>query len=420
LAIGLFVGGLLVLGILRYASLRPPANIETHSAGSSNLPAESAQSPNRTEPIPESRNAGDPLTTLSAQLGNAALSAKARRQAARDLARNGSDESITALKRALPGAPAFLRTAIAESLGGSPNAQARPLLLELVDGRDEAAARGAVRGLGARGDAEAAEVLSNLLMNPAKSVNLRIEAANALAEVDQPASLAALSQAARQLSDPELVSAALEAIGQRPFAETQDFFRDYLSSPGLSSEAKVAALEALGNSTGDVAALLLKFTADPSAEVRAAAAWGLSATESATDLGEQLAGLLKGESDSEVRLRLYEALAGQQKYDRAAVLPLVENEADPAARLAGLVLLGDWVRTAPTADVLGYFNQTAIPELKNTALHDPSPASRLTSVMTLRRAATPEAGQALQEIGRLSTDPRTAHAANSATQVRTQ
>ena len=413
LALAAVVCVLLVWGYVHYAKKgsRPEGPLVAPVAQE---PSSKGRAEPASIPVASATNA---VSGLAAQLNDSNSAPKTRRQAARELARNGSDDSVAALSRALVQAPPYLKSAIAEALGGSPNPHARTLLLELVDSRDEAVARGAIRGLGTRGDPEAADVLANLLLNPQKSSELRTEAASALAEVNQPGAVAALTRAAREAGDPEVVGAALEALGQRPFAETEPFFREYLANPNLSTEAKVAALEALGNSTGDVAALLMPFASDPSQEVRAAAAWGISATESKADLGQQITGLLKQESDAEVRMRLFEALAGQQQYDRAAVLPLVAHEADPAARLAGLSLVGDWVHTAPTPDLLGFFNETAVPELKNTALTDTSPASRLASVITLRRGGTPEAGRALEEISRLAPDPRTAQAATSALQA---
>jgi HEAT repeat protein len=414
--------GLLILcslvgwGAFHYANRRLPASEHRPHAD---------RPPGREEPAAHPHQSRDPqrdlptastdsIATWVTQLNDDKLASKARRLAARQLAKNGSNESVAALKRALGDGSPFLRGAIGEALGESPNPQARTLLLDMIGSRDEAAARGAVRGLGLRGDAEAADILGNLLFNAQAPASFRTQAALALAEVGQPAALSALTRAATEIGDPEIAGSALEALGQRPFAETEAFFREYLASPQLSTEMKVAALEALGNSTGDAAALLLKFAADPNPEVRAAAAWSISVTETQTEIGQQLAGLLKQEPNSEVRARLYEALAGQDHYDRSAMLPLIQQESDPVARLAGLALAADWCRAAPTAELLGFFNQTAVPELKNTALNDNSAPNRFSSVIALRRGGTPDAALALQEIARLASDPKTAQAASSA------
>jgi HEAT repeat protein len=412
------LGSLVGWGAFQYANRSPAAAKHRRQAGQP--PGQEQPTAHRDQNLDPARNlppASAPADSISAwvaQLNDDRLPSKARRLAARQLARNGSNESVASLKRALADSSPFLKGAIGEALGESPNPQARILLLDMISGRDETAARGAVRGLGLRGDAEAADILGNLLFNSQAPAGLRTEAALALGEVGQPAALSALTRAATEIGDPEIASSALEALGKRPFAETDAFFREYLASPNLSTERKVAALEALGNSTGDVAGLLLKFARDPNPDVRTAAVWSISTTETQAEIGQPLAGLLKEESNPELRARLYEALAGQDNYDRAAMLPLIQQESDPVARLAGLALAADWCRGAPTADLLGFFNQTAVPELKNTALNDNSAPNRFSSVIALRRGGTPEAALALQEIARLATDPKTAQAANSA------
>jgi len=286
--------------------------------------------------------------------------------------------------------------------------------LDLISSADEATARGAIRGFALRGDGEAAEILSNILFNSQKSEGLRTEAALSLGDISQPAALSALTRAAIEISEPDISEQVLEGLGKRPFAETEQFFREYLEAPNRTEQSKVAALEALGNSNGDIAALALKYASDPNVEVRAAAAWALSATETHMDIGPQLIGLLKEEASAEVRARLYETLTGQEKFDVAGVLTIAQKESDPTARQAALGLLAETCRSAPTSELLTFFNETAVPELKNTALVDKDLQNRLSSVMTLRRAGTPESANALQEIVRQSTDRKTVDAAQTA------
>src|ERR1051325_937916 len=94
-----------------------------------------------------------PESQLSSRLLDSALPLKARRQAARTLAKLGSEEALGALKAALKDGPPALKVAVAEVLGESPNSEARKLQLDLLNGADEPVARGAIRGLGRRGDA---------------------------------------------------------------------------------------------------------------------------------------------------------------------------------------------------------------------------------------------------------------------------
>jgi HEAT repeat protein len=288
----------------------------------------------------------------------------------------------------------------------------------LLNDQDETVARGALRGFAARGDSEAVEILGNVLFNPQKPESVRTEAALALGDVAQPGALNALVRAVNELQDPALSESILEGLGKRPFAETETFFSTWLESSGVSADFKVTALEALGNSSGDVAPLLLKYASDQDPEVRAAAAWALSASPTQTDVGPQLLDLLSHEASPEVRTRLYQALGGQENYDVETVLSLTQKEFEPSARLAALNLLAEGCRSRPSSELLNYFNASAVPELKSIALTDRESQRRLSSVMTLRRADTAESVNALQEIAQRSTDTRTVDAANSALRAR--
>ena len=359
----------------------------------------------------------DPATAkLIVELLDSAQPLKERRQRARALTKLGSGQAMSALRAALQDGPPYLKAGIGESLGESPSPDAMPMMLALVHDNDETAARGAIRGLATRGDADSTEALDKILFDEHMGESVRSEAALALGEVHEPAALAALTQAATQWQDGPLAESALESLGKRPFAETEDFFRAYLLTPGLPSDTKVTAIEALVNSSGDAAPFLLNLAGDPDPEIRAAAAWSLIGAGGDTDLSQSLVTLLQHEPDAAVRSRLYQALANQDALDAAAVFALAENETAPEARLEALALLATACRTTPATatEALAYFNQTAVPELKQTALTDQSSQNRLSSVTALGRAGTVESAAALTEISHQSTDPRVIEAAQAA------
>ena len=184
--------------------------------------------------------------------------------------------------------------------------------------------------------------------------------------------------------------------------------------PSLPAENKAAALEALGKAQGEVAPFLLQYAADPDPQARAAAAWALVSIDSDTDLGPALTDLLKEETDPEVRLRLYQALASQSGSDPATLLSLAQKETDPAARLAGLDALARACRSDAPPEVVTYFNQTAVPELKNAALTGETSQDRLTAVMALGQADTAESRDALQQLAASPADHRVTEAAQAA------
>jgi HEAT repeat protein len=361
----------------------------------------------------------NPVTAkLVGQLTSASLPLKARRQAARELARTGSDKALASLKATIPDCPPYLKAAIGEGLGDNPNPEAKNLLLSLLNDSDEVAARGAIRGLALRGGGESVTVLSQVLNDSQRPESVRSEAALGLGDIPEAEALAALTRAATEIREPELADTVLEGLGKRPFTETEDFFRKYLETPGLETAAKVAALEGLAEAQGDPGLLLLKYASDPDPEVRAAAAWALGSLEESTGLGPQLADLLKGEANPQVRARLYGALANQDAWDPRTVLGLVAQETDPGARLASFDLLAASCHSSAESEaLLAFFNGKAVPELKRTALGADSLQDRLSSVMTLRKAGTADSLAALAEIAKQSSQTKIVEAARASLSI---
>src|SRR5262249_20317375 len=199
---------------------------------------------------------------------NPSLSLQIRRQAARSLARVGSDDAMNALRIALTNnSPPYLKAGIAESLGDCPNPQARDLIHELVNGTNQITARGAVRGLAARGNMDDIDTLGNLLFNEQTPTSVRTEAALGLGDVDISTAQDLLTRAVKEIKDPDILESALDGLGQRPFSETEDFFRSYMNSPDIPPESKVLAIQAIADSEGDTAPFLRNYLNDPNPDV---------------------------------------------------------------------------------------------------------------------------------------------------------
>ena len=409
----------------RKSSAPAPADVSERDSGLQAEPpaSEPTRPPAAARPVgiqPASEQPDAATARLIALLHDVGQPLKVRRQAARELARLGSNAAMAALKRALQDGPSQLRAGIAESLGESPHPDATRLLLDLLNSNDEAAVRGALRGFAARGDSDAVDVLGRTLFDGQKSEAVRTEAALALGGVNQPAALTSLTRAVTELGDETLVEHALEGLGKRPLAETREFLTGYLDTPNVPTEARVAAVEALSQAPDEVGSFLLKYIGDSDPEVRAAAAWALSAAENVGEVRDQLVARLKQESDATVRQRLYQALTSQEQPDVLAVLSLVQQERNPDTRLTGLQLVAGACRGDNAGAVATFFNETAVPELQGTALGSANPQQRLLAVMVLRRAGTPIAVEALQEIVRKSPDPKVVEAAQSVLRQRPQ
>ena len=228
--------------------------------------------PARTTPPPAVAVPPSETDRLIALLMDSNTPLQVRRQSARSLAGIGTEQAVAALKAGLTNdLPPHVKAGIAESLGQSSSPEVAGLLRELVTGKDETVARGAARGLAARGDAEAANTLGDLLFNEQTPLSVRTEAALALGDVDLPAAQDLLVRAISQIHDDDVVESALDGMSRRPFSQTEEFFRKYLNSPDVSAENKVLAIEAVRDADGDVAKFLSNYVNDPNADVRTAA-----------------------------------------------------------------------------------------------------------------------------------------------------
>lgn len=196
-----------------------------------------------------------------------------RRQAAKALARIGTDEAMASIKAALTlsDTPPYVKAAIAEGLGESPNPDARELLHSLANDKNETLARAAERGLALRGDDDAVNTLGGLLFNEQTALSVRTEAALALGDVNLQSAQDLLTRAVSQIQDEDVVESVLDGLGRRPFDQTEEFFRNYLNSPNVSPAYKVLAIESITDADGDVLSFLTSFLNDPNPDVREAA-----------------------------------------------------------------------------------------------------------------------------------------------------
>ena len=229
-------------------------------------------------------------------LKNNSLPMSERKAAIQALAKLGTPEAIAALKEALTGGSEELRAAVAEGLGECTSPECATMLLGLLNDPNQAIVQAAIRGLAQLGSPAAVTALTQMLNDPLRSSDLRSEAASGLGNINGPGAMEALAQAALTLGDEDLVTQVLGAIGGRDFSETQAFFQQYMGS-AVSSDLRVAAIESLAQAKGDPTAFLANYIADADAEVRASAAWTMSATDATGNAGPQLLSSLQGEQD---------------------------------------------------------------------------------------------------------------------------
>jgi len=124
--------------------------------------------------------------------------------------------------------------------------------------------------------------------------------------------------------------------------------------------------------------------------------------------------LLNDETDPLVRKRLYQALAHQESFDLNAVWTQTVNEREPGARIAGLDLFARTVQQSPSPEMIAFFDEHALPELKSAVLNSNNRDERIWSLMVLRRSRTANSIAALREIVQQTGDAAVASAAGVA------
>jgi HEAT repeat protein len=405
----LLVGGVLLAFVFRYvpqsASSRlrdevaepvvsrpvPPANPLISSFKRTRRPRVEATQP----PVPGTSNAEVALAVLrdsSATLG-------ARRRAAYDLARIGTDEAFSALQTAMPSLPPLVQAAVAEALGSSRHARAPAILLAIWQrGGSDVTARSVAVALGKLGTTECLEALRTTLLDRNGPDSARAAAAAGLGASTDAEALKLLKATFAANQSADLAPQILSAIGQRPFAETRDFFQQVLDAPGAEPELRLAALESLSDVPANGADFFTKYLLDADADIRGEAAWALSATEDRGNLGQQVLGLISGEADAGVRIRLFQALANQETFDVAEAVRVSRAEQDAAVRRAAYEALAAVEASRATTELRDFLDRSAVPDLMLTAIQSRDPSERLQAAMILQQISSAASREAVQKL----------------------
>ena len=327
------------------------------------------------------------------------------------LAKSGKPEAVAALQRFFQTATVPEKAAIAQLLGSWGNPRCKSWLWMLLDDPNEAVRIGAIRGLSVIGGEDVTAKLAEFLASPTVSVAMKIEAALGLGTIRSDSAYSALATCFERHENSDVIEAVVANLGRFPFTpQLETAFTDYLARPDTPAGLRVAAVESLADSTPEAVPFLLR-TAETDAdwEVRAGAAWALSAHEPVPGEGPRLLDLARQETDEIVRRRIYEALLAQRDVAAESLVPLVAQEHDVAARVAGWNAVGAAV--SRQSSWASDFDRMAVPELLQIASEENSLNVRLRAVFALRRAETTGAREALAQISQVP-EPRVAIAAS--------
>lgn len=335
---------------------------------------------------------------------------KERRQAAWALAKNGSNEALAELEKAFldSDTPIYLKAAIVEALGHSPNPLGKELILTAIEDDNEVVARAAIRGLSAIGDEEAVSTLSDVMLSADVSSSVISEATMGLGNIDSPSAYNVLVDAYYKTTpgNTDVKEDIIMALGQRDISETGEFLQIIMDENAADPSLRLAVVEAIEDAKGDTSSFLLHNLYDKDSEVRAEAAWALAVADEPGHISEELQKLLLIEEDAEVRKRLYQALDNQENTDIDAAAQIIFEETDSDARLAGYDFLAKNLGASANKNLMKWFEEIAVPELREVALTAEKSSTRLGAVITLKKANTTESYRALEEISAKSTDAK--------------
>jgi HEAT repeat protein len=336
-----------------------------------------------------------------------------RRELAFRLAYAGSAECIDALQRVLQTAPSGDRAFMASLIGRAGSPAANRLLWQLLADPDERVVLAAIRGLSLQNTPAASAKLAELLRDPQRALAVHTAAVVGLGAIADEGACKALRTAFAEDPGEELAVPVLNSLGRFPFGRVSDLIGPYIEAAETPPEMRVVAVEALAHSSGDAVPFLLRLAAaDADEDVRASAAWAVSAHTAARDLGPALTDLAEREPAADVRRRLYEALLPQPDIPADRLLPLVQAEQDIAARVAGLNAVGRVSHLQPGSATALAFDRDLVPELVEIATGQNSPNLQMRAVFALRRAQTAAAQNALAAIAQ-SASPQIAAAARN-------
>ncbi len=272
----------------------------------------------------------------------------------------------------------------------------------LLASDNPAEAQLAVRVLAVIGGDANTDSLKVIINNASLPKPLRLEAALAMGIVGTPRARDTLINAFRVFPEPEIHEQILGALGQFPFTQIESTWKQILGDPNTPAEVRVAAVDALANSSPDALPFLKTMAgSDRDPQVREMSAWAISALPGAGEnelLGPDLARMAKAEPEADVRRRLYEALPAQVNNPSESLLPVIQGETDYAARVAGFDALADTVKRGASSGLSAKFDAEIVPELTEIAVSNQTLDVRTRAVFALRRANTPAARQALQTL----------------------
>ena len=307
--------------------------------------------------------------------------------------------------------PVNVREAILESIGSSGRPEASGFLRGYLSDAEQEMRRAAVRGLAATGRAEDAQFLREWMSRPTLAIEESTEVALALGGSRAPNATAILMQAYPKADRGELVQCLILGLAQRPFNETQGFFRQLLGDPATESERKKEALGALGQFDSVKEDFFLPYLQSADPDVRSGAYLGMGVLSEGNP-GPRLLVSLRTESDPQARLSLLESLGMQSSGDPLVMSRIAQAETEPLNRIMAAKAVARSLDGRPSGDAaVQEFGRLWAPELARLAIEGSNTEGmQAVSALAIRKKS-PEARNALARIAATAEDTKVKAAA---------
>ncbi len=349
-------------------------------------------------------------TKLFAVLHDETSPLKKRCNAAFILAREANDTTFYQFQDMFYDAqtPSELKAAILAGIGYSDDPAKIELIRDGLKDSNEDVVCGAIRGLQGFSEDYAVDMLSDFVNSEDAAERVKNEAISSLGGIQNPASIKVLTDAYYaflKAGNNNFSTEIIAAAGQKDFSQTQAFFTDVLKNSGTDVSSRLAVAEALENSDGQVSSILTSLLHDSDGEVRAAAAWSLATATETGDISAELLAVVKQETDSETKKRLYQALGNQENINAAEVIPSITAETDISTKIAGYDLVATELYEKDP-QIQDWFVTQALPILKDTALNATTLNTRLSAVIAIKKAGLAQTEEVLSEIAETSKDEK--------------
>jgi HEAT repeat protein len=219
-----------------------------------------------------------------------------------------------------------------------------------------------------------------------------------------------------------LSSGVLEGLAQQPFSEVESVFLQLIEDPEASVDLKLEAIEALAEGIPETADFLLEMARsadDP--ELRSAAIDALALSGESADALADFGAMLLGESSENVRADIYNSLAFNadrviEGSNTSELVSFALAETGSRPQLEGYRMVASLLHARYDTDLADTFDASMVTWLQDSAENGGDRYTRHLSIGALQLAGTPGALEALLDLSH-SSDPTVSRSAETALSV---